>query len=195
MWCPTDGPELWSSVHFHDYSTSSKDQMAMGLSASCPLHPRATLCWREAADEAAPCHDIPNSTASEDEQVGAPDLEVSQDVGPCHSVGHPLDLRVPVGQWVGPVAVWVRDGNCDTLHLFQVYILDKVDVHPQLCFRVSPCGWVGTISEGAGGCSGCGQLTLPFADPISPQFSYKNSSHVECPHQSGESYEQEAALG
>ncbi|XP_053809661.1 interleukin-17 receptor E isoform X4 [Vidua chalybeata] len=92
------GPELWSSVRFHDYSTSSKDQMAMVLSASCPLHPQATLCWREAADEAAPCHDIPNSTASEDEQV---------------------------------------------------YILDKVDVHPELCFR----------------------------------FSYKNSSHVECPHQ------------
>uniref|UniRef100_A0A8C3VCY2 Interleukin 17 receptor E n=1 Tax=Catharus ustulatus TaxID=91951 RepID=A0A8C3VCY2_CATUS len=97
------GPELWSSVRFHDYSTSSKDQMAMMLNASCPLHPRATLCWRETADEAAPCHDIPNSTASEDER------------------------------WVG----------------IGVYILDKVDVHPQLCFR----------------------------------FSYKNSSHVECPHQ------------
>lgn len=41
-------------------------------------------------------------------------------------------------------------GQSDTLHLFQVYILDKVDVHPQLCFRVSPCGWVGTTSEGAG---------------------------------------------
>ncbi|XP_058701119.1 interleukin-17 receptor E isoform X2 [Poecile atricapillus] len=92
------GPELWSSVRFHDYSTSSKDQMAMELNATCPLHPQATLCWREAPDEAAPCHDIPNSTAS-------------------------------------------KDG--------QVYILDKVDVHPQLCFR----------------------------------FSYKNSSHVECPHQ------------
>uniref|UniRef100_A0A8C3NW41 Interleukin 17 receptor E n=1 Tax=Cyanoderma ruficeps TaxID=181631 RepID=A0A8C3NW41_9PASS len=101
------GPELWSSVRFHDYSTSSKDQMVMVLNASCPLHPQATLCWREAADEAAPCHDIPNSTASEDEQ----------DVGPCHWLWHPLDLRV--------------------------------DVHPQLCFR----------------------------------FSYKNSSHVECPHQ------------
>ncbi|POI22424.1 hypothetical protein CIB84_013828 [Bambusicola thoracicus] len=61
------GPELWSSVHFHDYS--SKDQMAMVLSASCPLHPRATLCWREAAAEAAPCHNVPNSTASEEEQV------------------------------------------------------------------------------------------------------------------------------
>ncbi|XP_021265703.1 interleukin-17 receptor E isoform X2 [Numida meleagris] len=61
------GPELWSSVRFHDYS--SKDQMAMVLSASCPLHPRATLCWREAAAEAAPCHDIPNSTASEEEQA------------------------------------------------------------------------------------------------------------------------------
>ncbi|KAJ7416016.1 hypothetical protein BTVI_36411 [Pitangus sulphuratus] len=80
------GPELWSSVRFHDYSASSKDQMAMALSGSCPLHPRATLCWREAADEASPCHSIPNSTASEEEQV---------------------------------------------------YTLDKVDVHPQLCFRFS----------------------------------------------------------
>ncbi|NXV78561.1 I17RE protein, partial [Atlantisia rogersi] len=91
------GPELWSSVRFHDYSISSKDQMAMVLSASCPLHPRATLCWREVAAESAPCHDIPNSTASEEDQA---------------------------------------------------YTLDKVDVHPQLCFR----------------------------------FSYRNSSHVECPH-------------
>ncbi|NXF60682.1 I17RE protein, partial [Ciccaba nigrolineata] len=63
------GPELWSSVRFHDYSASSKDQMAMVLSASCPLHPRATLCWREVAAETAPCHDVPNSTASEEEQV------------------------------------------------------------------------------------------------------------------------------
>ncbi|KAM6126471.1 interleukin-17 receptor E [Phoenicopterus ruber ruber] len=91
------GPELWSSVRFHDYSASSKDQMAMVLSTSCPLHPRATLCWREAAADTAPCHDVPNSTASEEEQA---------------------------------------------------YTLDKVDVHPQLCFR----------------------------------FSYRNSSHVECPH-------------
>ncbi|XP_074952001.1 interleukin-17 receptor E isoform X2 [Phalacrocorax aristotelis] len=80
------GPELWSSVRFHDYSTSSKDQMVMVLSASCPLRPRATLCWREAAAETAPCHDIPNSTASEEEQA---------------------------------------------------YMLDKVDIHPQLCFRFS----------------------------------------------------------
>ncbi|NXU47406.1 I17RE protein, partial [Turnix velox] len=80
------GPELWSSVHFHDYSVSSKDQMAMVLSTSCPLHPQATLCWRETEDEAVPCHDIPNSTASEEEQA---------------------------------------------------YTLDKVDVHPLLCFRFS----------------------------------------------------------
>ncbi|NXP76044.1 I17RE protein, partial [Ramphastos sulfuratus] len=63
------GPELWSSVRFHDYSTSSKDQMAMVLSTSCPLHPRATLCWREMATEVSPCYDIPNSTASEEEQA------------------------------------------------------------------------------------------------------------------------------
>ncbi|XP_068010260.1 interleukin-17 receptor E [Melanerpes formicivorus] len=63
------GPELWSSVRFHDYSTSSKDQMAMVLSTSCPLHPQATLCWREMAAEVSTCHDIPNSTASEEEQA------------------------------------------------------------------------------------------------------------------------------
>ncbi|KAM6121446.1 LOW QUALITY PROTEIN: interleukin-17 receptor E [Pterocles gutturalis] len=80
------GPELWSSVRFHDYSSSSKDQMAMVLSASCPLRPQATLCWRETVAETAPCHDVPNSTATEDEQA---------------------------------------------------YTLDKVDVHPQLCFRFS----------------------------------------------------------
>lgn len=77
---PADGPELWSSVRFHDYSTGSKDQMAMALSASCPLRPRATLCWREVTAEAAPCHDVPNSTASEEEQVRGPGLA-------CHGVG------------------------------------------------------------------------------------------------------------
>ncbi|KAM6414028.1 LOW QUALITY PROTEIN: interleukin-17 receptor E [Rhynochetos jubatus] len=61
------GPELWSSVRFHDYS--GKDQMAMVLSGSCPLRPRASLCWREGAAAAAPCHDIPNSTATEEEQA------------------------------------------------------------------------------------------------------------------------------
>ncbi|XP_068763551.1 interleukin-17 receptor E [Struthio camelus] len=61
------GPELWSSVRFHDYS--GKDQMAMVLSASCLLRPRAALCWKEAAAGPAPCHDIPNSTASEEEQA------------------------------------------------------------------------------------------------------------------------------
>lgn len=150
MWWPTDGPELWSSVRFHDYSTSSKDQMVMKLSASCPLHPRATLCWREAADEAAPCHDIPNSTAGEDEQVRASDFEVSQDMGPCHWLEHPLDLRVPIGQW-GACGLCGSEIVTVTHSLFfQVYILDEVDVHPQLCFRVSLWGWVGTISEGVG---------------------------------------------
>ncbi|KAM8799635.1 interleukin-17 receptor E [Eudromia elegans] len=79
------GAELWSSVRFHDHSASSKDHMAMVLSGRCPLRPRAALCWRE-APAAAACHDVPNSTASEDEQA---------------------------------------------------YTLDKVDVHPQLCFRFS----------------------------------------------------------
>lgn len=74
--CSADGPELWSSVHFHDYSTSSKDQMAMVLSTRCPLHPQATLCWKEMAAEFSPCHDIPNSTASEEEQVKGPSLGV-----------------------------------------------------------------------------------------------------------------------
>lgn len=123
---PADGPELWSSVRFHDYSSGSKDQMAMALSASCPLHPRATLCWREVAAEAAPCHDVPNSTASEEEQVRGPSLACRGAVPWC---GHPQD----------PSAGW---GQSVTLPLpLQVYTLDKVDVHPLLCFRVSPRGW------------------------------------------------------
>lgn len=115
-------------MHFHDYS--SKDQMAMVLSASCPLHPRATLCWREAAAEAAPCHNVPNSTASEEEQVR----------------GH--GCRAPTGpQDVQGCSVSLgTDG--DTLSVpCQVYTLDNVDVHPLLCFRVSP--WGGTGWEGA----------------------------------------------
>lgn len=98
MLCPADGPELWSSVRFHDYSSSSKDQMAMVLSASCPLHPRATLCWREVAAETAPCHDVPNSTASEEEQVKGRGLGVSQGTsleGLYPWLGHLPDPRVP----------------------------------------------------------------------------------------------------
>lgn len=115
-------------MHFHDYS--SKDQMAMVLSASCPLHPRATLCWREAAAEAAPCHSVPNSTASEEDQVrghGCRAPTGPQDVQGCSaSVGTDSDtLTVPC----------------------QAYTLDSVDVHPLLCFRVSPRG--GTGWEGA----------------------------------------------
>uniref|UniRef100_A0A8C3K529 Interleukin 17 receptor E n=1 Tax=Calidris pygmaea TaxID=425635 RepID=A0A8C3K529_9CHAR len=97
------GPELWSSVHFHDYSASSKDQMAMVLSASCPLHPQATLCWREAADETAPCHDVPNSTASEEEQVSSPGFGVLQSTSPegCRAVplgGGRTPTRSPLTQ-------------------------------------------------------------------------------------------------
>lgn len=98
MPCPADGPELWSSVRFHDYSSSSKDQMAMVLSTSCPLHPRATLCWREVAAETAPCRDVPNSTASEEEQVKGHGLRVPQGTsseGLFPWLGHLPDPRVP----------------------------------------------------------------------------------------------------
>lgn len=110
--CPADGPELWSSVRFHDYSASSKDQMAMVLSASCPLHPRATLCWREAAAETAPCHDVPNSTASEEEQVKGPGLRVPQGAslewcGAVPPIGAPTGPQGPTGVPVGCVG-WGR---------------------------------------------------------------------------------------
>uniref|UniRef100_A0A8C3T789 Interleukin-17 receptor C/E N-terminal domain-containing protein n=1 Tax=Chelydra serpentina TaxID=8475 RepID=A0A8C3T789_CHESE len=41
------GSELWASMQFHDYSASSEANMVMVLSARCPLHPTATLCWKE----------------------------------------------------------------------------------------------------------------------------------------------------
>ncbi|XP_067396821.1 interleukin-17 receptor E [Emydura macquarii macquarii] len=91
------GTELWASMQFRDYSSSRDSQMAMVLSARCPLHPTATLCWKESDAGASPCHSFPNSTAMESDRA---------------------------------------------------YRVEKVDVHPLLCF----------------------------------EFSYGNSSHVECPH-------------
>ncbi|XP_066472885.1 interleukin-17 receptor E [Tiliqua scincoides] len=93
------GPDLWSSTHFQDYSSSNKAEMVMTLSNRCLLQPNASLCWKESATPEAFCQDIPNSTAT-----AGPDQE---------------------------------------------YVLEEVDVHPQLCFK----------------------------------FSFGNSSHTECPHQ------------
>lgn len=66
-----DGAELWVSVQFHDYSANGRDQMAMALSARCPLRATAALCWKERDASPTACHDVPNSTATEDEQVNA----------------------------------------------------------------------------------------------------------------------------
>ncbi|XP_026518576.1 interleukin-17 receptor E, partial [Terrapene carolina triunguis] len=61
------GSELWASMQFHDYSASSEANMVMVLSARCPLHPTATLCWKES--DTGACHSVPNSTAMESNQV------------------------------------------------------------------------------------------------------------------------------
>ncbi|XP_059571976.1 interleukin-17 receptor E [Alligator mississippiensis] len=63
------GAELWVSVQFHDYSANGRDQMAMALSARCPLRATAALCWKERDASPTACHDVPNSTATEDEQT------------------------------------------------------------------------------------------------------------------------------
>ncbi|XP_008171593.2 interleukin-17 receptor E [Chrysemys picta bellii] len=78
------GSELWASMQFHDYSASSEANMVMVLSARCPLHPTATLCWKES--DTGACHSVPNSTAMESNQA---------------------------------------------------YTVEKVDVHPLLCFKFS----------------------------------------------------------
>ncbi|KAH0630329.1 hypothetical protein JD844_013259 [Phrynosoma platyrhinos] len=92
----TFGPDLWSSMQFHDFSNSKKAEMMMSLNGRCFLQPTASLCWKETPE--AICQDIPNAT---------------------------------------------------TMGSNQEYIFEEVDVHPQLCFK----------------------------------FSYKNTSHTECPHQ------------
>lgn len=80
------GPDLWSSTHFQDHSSSNKAEMVMILSGRCLLNPTASLCWKESATPEAVCQDIPNST------ITAADQE---------------------------------------------YVLEDVDVHPQLCFKFS----------------------------------------------------------
>lgn len=57
----------------------------------------------------------------------------------------------------------------------QWYILEKVDLHPQLCFKVP--AWATGTGKGVHGAWSL--LTCPSW--IS-QFSFRNSSHVECPH-------------
>lgn len=58
-----DGPDLWSSIHFQDHSSSDKAEMLMFLSdRRCLLQPNASLCWKESAAAEAVCQDIPNST-------------------------------------------------------------------------------------------------------------------------------------
>ncbi|XP_058024687.1 interleukin-17 receptor E isoform X3 [Ahaetulla prasina] len=54
--------DLWSSAHFHDFSSSDKTEMAIFLSGRCSFHPTVSLCWKENSVPEATCQDIPNST-------------------------------------------------------------------------------------------------------------------------------------
>ncbi|KAG8127894.1 hypothetical protein E2320_014773, partial [Naja naja] len=120
--CPfQDQPEayaadLWSSAHFHDFSSSDKTEMAILLSGRCIFHPTVSLCWKEDSVPEATCQDISNSTVPEAKQSSMPFEFEDTD-----------RLTIPIA----------------------AHIIESVDVNPQLCFK----------------------------------FSYMNTSHIECPHQ------------
>ncbi|XP_026573725.1 interleukin-17 receptor E isoform X2 [Pseudonaja textilis] len=108
--------DLWSSAHFHDFSSSDKTEMAILLSGRCIFHPTVSLCWKENSVPEATCQDIPNSTVPEAKQSSMPFEFEDTD-----------RLTIPIA----------------------AHIIESVDVNPQLCFK----------------------------------FSYMNTSHTECPHQ------------
>ncbi|XP_026548476.1 interleukin-17 receptor E-like, partial [Notechis scutatus] len=64
--------DLWSSAHFHDFSSSDKTEMAILLSGRCIFHPTVSLCWKENSVPEATCQDIPNSTVPEAKQSSMP---------------------------------------------------------------------------------------------------------------------------
>ncbi|XP_049480436.1 interleukin-17 receptor E-like isoform X1 [Panthera uncia] len=108
-WPEAYGSDFWKSVHFTDYSQHS--QMVMALTLRCPLKLEASLCQRQGWHTL--CEDLPNATARESQGVrqACPGLP---------------------GPW-GP-------GLCsltNSLLLPQWYVLEGVDLHPQLCFKFS----------------------------------------------------------
>lgn len=94
-------------MNFTDYSQHS--QMVMALTLRCPLKLAASLCQRQGWHTI--CEDFPNATAQESDGVS----------------------RVSLGHgWagLGPRAL------TNSLLPPQWYVLEKVDLHPQLCFKV-----------------------------------------------------------
>lgn len=104
-------------MHFTDYSQHS--QMVMALTLRCPLKLEASLCQKQGWHTL--CEDLPNATAQESDGV----RQASQVLG-----GH--------GWGPGPCSL------VNSLLLPQWYVLEKVDLHPQLCFKVQAWArWVG----------------------------------------------------
>ena len=98
-------------MHFTDYSQHS--QMVMALTLRCPLKLQASLCQRQ--NWHTFCEDLPNATAQEAEGVRAASPEL---------------------EWARLVSRALLP-NC--LFLPQWYVLEGVDLHPQLCFKVQAC--------------------------------------------------------
>ncbi|XP_070586794.1 interleukin-17 receptor E-like [Erythrolamprus reginae] len=96
--------DLWSSAHFHDFSSRDKTEMAISLSGRCKFQPTVSLCWKENSAPEAMCKDIPNSTVPEVNQTSMPFEFVDID-----------RLSIPIA----------------------AYIVESVDVNPQLCFKFS----------------------------------------------------------
>nr|XP_017193874.2 interleukin-17 receptor E isoform X12 [Oryctolagus cuniculus] len=158
-WPEAYGSDFWKSVHFSDYS--QRDQMAMALTLRCPLRLEASLCQKQEGHTL--CEDVPNATARESEGVRT-DL-------PC-----PSPTRAGGGQDRGP-----GPSACLPALSPQWYILDKVDLHPQLCFKFS----VGNSShvecphQTAGACTSWNvsmdtrarQLILHFSSTVQATFS------------------------
>lgn len=94
-------------MNFTDYSQHS--QMVMALTLRCPLKLEASLCQRQGWHTL--CEDLPNATAQESDGVRQASLK--------HG-------------WagLGPRAL------TNSLLPLQWYVLEKVDLHPQLCFKV-----------------------------------------------------------
>jgi len=166
----------------------------MVLSASCPLRPRATLCWREVAAETAPCHDVPNSTASEEEQVRGPGIGVPWGTSPegCRAMplaGAPTRPRGPRRAAGGHRGA---RGLCGLGTVTRSLPVPGIHAGQGGCSP--PAVLPGKPPRAGGHCLGRGwgqqwvtaDHPAPPLTPAPPQFSYGNSSHVECPHRPGE---------
>lgn len=96
-------------MHFTDHSQHS--QMVMALTLRCPLKLEASLCQRQGWHTL--CEDLPNATAQESDGVRQ---------------------ASPGPEWagLGPRALLLTDPLLPP----QWYVLEKVDLHPQLCFKV-----------------------------------------------------------